>query len=82
MSMGKTTIHNFGKFGAILSDYTARDGMTVTYDERTYERLLRMSDEQFEEARYEEARYTMRKAVRAAYAVAQAERNIRNWRNR
>lgn len=80
--MSKTNIHNFGKFGAILSDYTARDGMTVTYDAYTYERLIRMSDEQFEELRYDESRYTMRKAVRAAYAVAQAERNIRNWRNR
>jgi hypothetical protein len=26
--MSKANIHNFGKFGAILSDYTARDGMT------------------------------------------------------
>ena len=77
--IGKTNIHNFGKFGATLSSYTGRDGMTIRYDESAYRAAMAMTDERFDAAYYGWMQDGP-KLARAAYAVARANRAVNSWR--
>ena len=75
----KTNIHNFGSYASILRVVAGVSG-TISYDKATYERAMRMTREELQDARYESQ--DERKAVRAAILVAIANRGINEWRAR
>lgn len=76
----KTNIHNFGRFGSMIEDYATKTG-EVRYDGYTYERAMRMTESDLVDAMNDAVDCKMRKAVRAAYAVARAAKMIESWRN-
>jgi len=78
--MNKTNINNFGRFAGIIAIYANTCG-EVRYDDYTYERALKMTDDQLIDAANEAVDNKSRKTVRAAYAVARAAKMIESWRN-
>ena len=78
--MNKTNINNFGRFAAIIAIYANACG-EVRYDSYTFERAMRMTDDQLVDALNDAADNKSRKVVRAAYAVARAAKAVDSWRN-